>query len=256
MLCVQCTCRFWLFPVSAQCLVFSVCLNSLLTIWRFSHLAHNLFIAAFKYDARFVFTVVLLLQSSLRDKIDAVDETDVEIRKCTHRRWLDSLFLNRRSRMHQDMEVTLTSQISTTEITDPGEHDYQSASSKLSNIRDISVTRKSYVEKSPVSTYCVWYLFFVSISMSVLYVFQKNEFSQRYSFDFDSVLLYLLETRRVQIVVILRLTTWSTRFNICSSRGPKSRLQTTCPEPYILRNSKLSRSATVYDIMFTFDIWR
>ena len=113
--------------------------------------------------------------------------------------------------MHQDVEAKLTSQISTTEITSPGEHDYQSPSSKLSNIRDISVTRKSCVTKSPISRYCVWYLFFVSISMSVLYVFQKNEFSQRHSFDFDSVLLYLLETRRVQIVVTLRLTTWSTR---------------------------------------------
>ena len=63
----------------------------------------------------------------------------------------------------------------------------------------------------PVSRCCVWYLFFIRISMSVLYAFRKNEFSQRYPLDVDCVLLYLLETRRVQIVVILRLTTWSTR---------------------------------------------
>ena len=109
------------------------------------------------------------------------------------------------------MEAKLTSQIWTTEITAPQKTDYPSPSSNLPNIWDIFVTRKSYVAKSPVSRSCVWYLFFVSIYMSVLYVLQKNQFSQRYSFDFDSVLLCHLETRHVQIVVlILRLTTWST----------------------------------------------
>ena len=35
--------------------------------------------------------------------------------------------------MHQDIDAKLTSQISTTEITAPGEHDYPFPNSKLSN---------------------------------------------------------------------------------------------------------------------------